>query len=137
MAKRNTKTTIVETGNFTRVLERSGKRKRQKTQRHKRNPEKVTLYKVGDLELYAYPYTNPDQMFIGSYPDFNMAITKADLSRLFGLYIKARWFLNGCWQNRRFKTKTAKSASTSICKSYDYGLKHLKKTAKRRKKTLL
>lgn len=128
------KSTLVETGVFTRVVENQNKKRRQKTERLKKNPEKVVLCKFGDLELYCYPYSQPDRVYLGEYPNFTMTISKSDLSSMFTAYIKARWFLAGCWQNQRHQTKRAVYTSTSIFKAYDYGLKRLKDNAACRKK---
>lgn len=128
------KTTIVEIGKFTRIYERKGKRKRVRTKREKKNPKKVVLAKINDLELYVIPYDFPDCVFLGVYPEFTMKLEKHDIPKLLVFYNKARWFIEQKWLKKRHRTKRAENTSTSILKAYNFGVKKLKEAQKRRKK---
>ncbi|GAG81481.1 unnamed protein product, partial [marine sediment metagenome] len=53
-------TRTTEYGIFIRKKIRKNGKRKQKTTKIKRNPEKVKLGKVGDIEFYAYPFQYPD-----------------------------------------------------------------------------
>lgn len=129
-------TVITETGVFQRKYWRKGKKKRQKTQRLRKNPLKVVLGKIGDLEVYVYPYQFPDKIFLGHYPDFTMVLGKEDLGKIWGMLNKMRWYLNGEWSTKERKrygisevirTKQAKRARVAMVRAYNLGLSRQKK----------
>jgi len=121
------RTQIEEHGIFKRTYQRKGKQKRQRTERLKKNPKKVTLCRVKELEIYVFPYEYPDTVFIGKYPTFSMALDRYDIPRLFVLVNKMRWFLDGKWQKRVNFTKEAQTHSALLQKAYNLGLDELKK----------
>lgn len=60
-------TVTTEHGEYERVVVRRGKRRRQITfrgHRFEKNPEKYTLAKGGDWEVFSYPYGNPVHVFL-------------------------------------------------------------------------
>lgn len=121
------RTKTEEWGRFKRTTERRGKKRKQKTERVKKNPKKVRLCQIRDLELYVLPYEYPDTVFIGKYPKFSMALDKYDIPRLFVFVNKMRWFLNGEWQKKVLFTKQSKKDSALCKKAYSSGLDELKK----------
>lgn len=131
-------TIIEETGVFKRTLWRKGKQKRQRTERKKKNPAKVVLAKIGDLDLYVYPYDFPDKVFLGSYPNFTMSLDKADVKKLFKIYNISKWYLDqeGFTKPKgdRKSRRGADARRRSIQKAYSYGLNKIKELQKRRKK---
>ncbi|MDI6905676.1 MAG: hypothetical protein QMD13_09390 [Candidatus Bathyarchaeia archaeon] len=128
--KHESETVIIEKGGFERYYYRKGKKAKHKTVRHKsKNPEKVTLANIGNLELYVYPYQHPDKVFIGVYP-YSQTLSKSEVSALLGFYNKARWFLQEKWTKKAHFTKRAKIDSTLIQKAYGEGLDKLKKEEK-------
>jgi len=124
------RTQIEEHGVFKRTYQRKGKQKRQRTERLKKNPKKVVLCQIRDLELYVLPYEYPDTAFLGKYPTFSMAIDRYDLPRVFVFFNKLRWFLNGGWHKKVHSTKEAKKQSVSLEKAYNVGLAELKEKRK-------
>ena len=137
MTKNESETVIEESGVFKRTYHRKGKKKRVKTERQKKNPLKVTIGKIGELEVYVYPYEYPEKVFLGQYPQFTMVLSKDDLPRWFSTYNILRWYFNGEWQNKRKQTKQAKRARQAIVLAYNLGLKRQKEKAKHEKKTQL
>lgn len=125
------RTKTEEHGQFKRTFYRKGKRKRQKTERLKKNPKKVTLCHIRDLEVYVIPYDYPNTVFIGKYPHFSMALDRYDIPRLFVFINKMRWFLDGYWQKGADFTKEAKTAPALLKKAYNLGLDELKKKSPR------
>jgi len=135
--KTESATVIEEHGVFKRTFWRKGKQQHQKTERKKKNPEKVVLGEIGDLQIYVYPYDFPDKIFIGCYPKFSMVIGKEDLSKFFALYNKMRWYLEGEWYAKRkegyYKPKRLKATERTrlhIQRSYNCGLERVKKLKK-------
>ena len=124
------RTKIEEHGVFKRTYERKGKRKRQKTERLTKNPKKVVLSQIRDLELYILPYEYPDTVFIGRYPDFTMAIDKHDLPRVFVFFNKMRWYFDGIWQKKKHRTNEATKQAVLIKEAYNIGLAELKEKRK-------
>ena len=131
MKKQESETIIKEHGVYKRTLYRKGRKRRQRTQRLKKNPEKVVIGKIGELEVYVYPYNFPDKVFLGQYPNFTMTLTKQDIPKLFCIYNISRWYFNGEWQNEPKKSKPAKRLRKLLILAYKTGLDKLKKTKKR------
>jgi hypothetical protein len=71
----------IEHGTFTRTIIRRDKRVTVKTEYVKPNPKKVVIGRLGDLEVYVYPYDFPNRIFMGKFP-FTMSMEKSDLSAL-------------------------------------------------------
>lgn len=86
-----------------------------------KNQKKVILGRIGDFEVYVYPYDFPDTVFIGKFP----VSTKIDIfcvNQLIQMYNRAKAYLNGNWQNVTQFTKEAKMTRHSIVKAYDLAL---------------
>ena len=129
MKKTPSETIITEQG-FRRIIYRKGKQKTQKTETHKKNPLKVTLAKIGDLEIYVYPFQYPDKIFLGKYPQFTMILSKYDLGKWFASYNIMKWFLNGYWTKKAQKRKRSQKTSATIQKAYNLGIQNLKEAQK-------
>lgn len=87
-------------GTFETLRVRRGLKKRQRTEKsreHKKNPRKVVLCKMGDLEIYVLPFDFPDKVFLGKYP-VNVELDEFTFNFLFKAYNRIRWFLRGEWQ---------------------------------------
>lgn len=125
--KKPTMTITREYGYFSRVKTRRGTKKRQKTVKLQNNPEKVVIDRIGDLEIYCYPYSYPDKIFIGIYP-MNTVLGREDFKRLFGIMNKIRWYLDEEWISKPKTEKGAKFLRRRIVKAYNSGLERLKKT---------
>jgi len=123
MPKTQTETITKEHG-FRRLIIRKGKTKRQKTEIIQKNPYKVTLDKIGDLELYCYPFNYPEQVFIGTGNE-SQTLNKYEIRQLFRFYNFSNWYLNGEWQHKT-KSKRTEKRRREIEKAYDLGLKRQK-----------
>lgn len=130
MTENSSETVIEEHGTFKRTYRRKGAKKKVKTERKKKNPEKVVLAKMGDLELYVYPYSYPDKIFIGSYPKFTQVLEMSDLPKFFVFFNRAKWFLNGEWQKGYISAKGLKIPRHRIVRAYNYALDKQKKAKK-------
>ena len=118
-------TQTTEYGYYIRKKTRTGKKRRQKTIRPPRNPEKVCLAQLKELEFYVYPKNHPDKVFIGIYP-LSTYIEYDDLKRLWGILNKIRWYLREDWTKQRKQTKAAKYSREAIVRAYNAGLSRLK-----------
>ena len=124
--KITSETVTVETGQFKRTTIRKGKKRRIETVRFQKNPKKVVLAQINDLQLYCFPYENSDFVFLGKFPNFTMALNKYECRALIVFYNKARWYLSNGWQNKAHWTKQAQKDSASCEKAFNMGLKQLK-----------
>ncbi len=116
-----TKTT--ESGAFIRTTTRKGGRRHQETKRFTPNDEKVVLGHIGDFEVYVYPYNFPDKVFIGHFP-VSTVLDANCVSAVLSAYNKARWYLNGEWQNKPQHRIAPNSRRRSIVRAYNLGLIH-------------
>ena len=134
MVDGETRTQITEHGVFKRVYTRVGKKKRVETQRLKKNPKKVRLGKIGDLEIYVFPYDYPDRVFLGKYPEFKMSIDMHQLGQWFSMYNVMSWFLSGSWEKEvkkpTRKQKRSNRTRQRILTAYNLGLEELKSKKK-------
>lgn len=110
-------TKTVESGAFIRTVVRTGKKRRQKTQRFKKSQKKVILGHIGDFEVYVYPYDYGDCIFIGKFP-VSTYINKTNYKALFGLFNRMRWYLNGEWQIKPKNEKGRKTLRDNIASAY-------------------
>lgn len=112
----------VESGAFIRTTYRKGNKRQTKTEKFQKNQKKVILGMIGDFEVYIYPFDYPDTVFIGKFP----VSTKLDSFHVKDLLIafnRARWFLEGNWQNEAQTTKASKIARQQIQRAYNLALK--------------
>lgn len=126
-SKKPTMTITREYGYFQRIKTRRGTKKRQKTIKVQSNPEKVVIDRIGDLEIYVYPYSYPDKIFIGIYP-MNTTLEREDFNRLFGIMNKIRWYLEEEWTRNPKNQKGSKYLRQRIVQAYNFGLSKLKET---------
>jgi len=128
--QQETETILTETGIFKRIYHRIGKKRQVHTERTKKNPKKVVLARIEDLELYVLPYEFPDKIFLGKYPEFTMMLDKYSIPKLMVFYNKARWYAKKEWQNKLHFTKEAQKGSALLVKAFNMGLKQLKELDK-------
>ena len=126
MVKRESTTRETEYGYFIRQKVRHGKKRRQKTTRLPKNPEKVTLAKLGDLEFYILPKAFPDKVFIGLYP-LSTYVEEHQINDFFRIYNQIRWYFNEGWQREENTTKRANLTRQRIERAYNAGISKLKK----------
>jgi len=131
MVKTETETIIKEHG-FRRLILRKGKTKRQKTEIIQKNPKKVTLDKIGNLELYCYPSDYPEQVFIGTGNE-SQTLNKYEVRQLFKFYNLSNWYLKGEWQHKT-KSKRTEKRRREIEKAYNLALKTQKENENNAKK---
>ena len=127
MPKTETETIIKEHG-FRRLILRKGKVKRQKTEIIEKNPLKVTLDKIGDMELYCYPFDYPEHVFLG-FRGTSQTLNKYQVRQLFKVYNIAKWFLNSEWQHKT-KSKRTTKRRREIEKAFNLGLKRQREREK-------
>lgn len=119
--KQTTWSKTVESGAFIRTTYRKGNKRKTKTKKFTKNEKKVILARLGEYELYCYPFDYPDTVFLGKYP-VSIQLDSFNIGGLFTCYNRARWFLNGEWQNEHQQTKQAKNARQSIVSAYNRAL---------------
>lgn len=119
--KNESTTTTTEYGYYIRKKIRHGKRRKQKTTRIKNNPEKIILGKLGDLEIYAYPYQYPNKIFVGIYP-LSTYIEEHQKEDILVLYNRVRWYFNEEWTKKRKQGKWAKTSRKAIVSAYNHAL---------------
>ena len=85
--------TKTEYGYYIRRTTRYGKKRRQKTTKLPKNPEKVILGRIGDIEVYVYPHSFPYKVFFGIYP-MSTYIEEHQKKDILVLYNKIRWYFN-------------------------------------------
>lgn len=117
----NSYTKTVESGAFIRTKWRKGNKRTVKTVKMTKNEKKVVLGYIGDFEVYVYPFDYPDSVFIGKFP----VSTKIDFFHVKDLFVafnRARWYLEGNWQNGANFTKQAKTSRDAIVSAYNRAL---------------
>lgn len=124
--KKPTMTIETEYGYFIRRKTRRGKKRTQKTERLKKQSQKVVIDRIGELEIYVYPYDYPEKVFLGIYP-LSTVIGEEDFKRFFGILNKIRWYFNDEWVKDRKREKGVKSLRQRIVNSYNMGLEEMKK----------
>jgi hypothetical protein len=117
--KTPTVTKRVEHGTFTRTIIRRDKRVTVKTTYAKPNPKKVIIGKLGDLEVYVYPYDFPNRVFMGKFP-VTFSLTKQDIAAMLGLASISTWFLNGNAFKSHRMGKAANARRRAILSAYKY-----------------
>jgi len=120
------RTETTEYGSFIRKKTRYGKKRKQKTVILKKNPEKVVLGKIGDIEVYVYPFQYPDKIFFGLFP-MSCYLEEHQKEDVLVLYNRIRWFFKEDWTKKRKQTKHSKASRQAILKAYNVGLDKLKK----------
>jgi hypothetical protein len=87
------RTTITKRGEFEEVISKVGEETVFKRIHYsKRNPAKVTLARIGRIEIFCYPYSSFKKIFIG-FGNKAVELTKYDLPKLLGAYNQGRWFI--------------------------------------------
>jgi hypothetical protein len=87
------RTIITKRGEFEEVISKVGEETVfKRIDYSKRNPSKVTLARIGKVEIFCYPYSNFSKIFLG-FGSKAIEITKYDLPKLLGAYNKGRWFI--------------------------------------------
>ena len=115
------RTKTVESGAFIRTTYRVGKKRKQETKRFQKNQKKVILGRIGDFEIYCYPYEYPDTVFIGQFP-VSTQIDSASVTQLISGYNKAKSYLDGNYFKKPNWRKGANSRRRDIKKAYNLGL---------------
>jgi hypothetical protein len=115
-------TTTEESGTFYRKIIREGKKTKTVTIKIKDNESKVILGYTGALQIYVYPYSYPDKVFIGKYP-ISTVIEKTTVQQLMSSMNIVRWFLEGNWQNTGKCRKNVRKVREMIQKAYNNELK--------------
>jgi hypothetical protein len=112
---------LTESGAFIRTIITENGKKHQKTIKQNKNDEKVILGMIGELEVYAFPFSFPDLIFIGKFP----ICTKIDVSNekgVLGAYNKIRWFLHNEWRNKPKSSIRTEMRRQHIVSAYNNGL---------------
>ena len=112
----------VETGTFIRTKLRKGNKTKTETRILQPNKQKYVLCKVGDFELYVYPFDYPDKVFLGKYPK-STEITKTNVNMLLGAYNQACWFLANRAFSKPTRNEGANSRRQAIVNAYNERLK--------------
>jgi len=115
-------------GHFDKTIDtdyKGGKRvkTKQKLKRAYKNPEKVTLGWIGELEVYCYPYQFPDTVFIGHYPFTGTKLDKYEIRQLGKAWIRSRSYLSACFKKRG--TSARRELNKRLLRAYNYSLEHI------------
>jgi hypothetical protein len=111
----------VESGAFVRTIWKKGKETHQKTIKTKPSDKKVVLGKIGDFEVYVYPYDYPDKIFIGRFP-ISTIIDSTNVNSILGAYNKTKWFLKNNAFNKPTNRKGANMRRRQVQTAYNNGL---------------
>lgn len=120
-ASGKTVTITTESGAFYRRTIRKGNKRKTTTKKLTKNEKKVILCRLGDFEVYVYPFEFPDSVFIGKFP-VSTTLDAFTYRQLFTAFNRVRWYLENNWQNERFQTKQAKTTRQAIVSAYNRGL---------------
>ena len=120
--KEESTTITEESGIFNRKIIRKGKKTTVSTIKVKDNNSKVILGSLGTLQIYVYPYSYPDKVFVGKYP-ISTVIEKTNVQQLMSSMNIVRWFLGGNWQNNTKCRKNVKKLREKIQNAYNNELK--------------
>jgi len=126
-------TITTESGAFIRKTVRKGKKRRQKTVRMTKNQKKVILCKIGDFEVYVYPYDYPDTVFMGEFP-VSTQIERGTEPQFFRAYNLIRAYFSEAYFNNDGKRKATNARRRTIQKAYNLGLKDKTEAKKPHKK---
>jgi len=99
----------------------------------KKNQKKVVLCKIGDFEVYVYPYDYPDTVFIGEFP-VSTQLEKGSEKQLLRGYNLIRSYFNDCYYNKGSWRETTNSRRRAIKKAYNIGMKEKTEADKPHKK---
>lgn len=133
---KSNRTEEIQEGTFIRrTISHKGK-KRTKLTRLKKNPEKVILCYLGNIEMFVYPYQNPDTIFCRIGKEIT-GLDKYEARKIMAVYNQINWALSGGIQDAVRGESNSKKAK-EIKKAYDYGLTNendrIQKVNKERKK---
>lgn len=126
MPKEKESVTITEeSGLFVRRTIRHGKKRKTEVSRIKTNDKKVVLGYLGKLQVYVYPYSYPDRVFIGEFPT-STYIDSTDVHKMLKIMNTAKWFLGSHWQNNKKCSKNVQFLKEQIKTAYSAGLNEIK-----------
>ena len=91
---KSTRTEEIEEGTYIRRKIRHGEKRKQKTNRLRKNPEKVILTYLGDIEFFCYPYHNDETVYARIGKSIT-GIDKYESQKLLHCYNRIKWALNG------------------------------------------
>lgn len=126
-ARGSSETTLTESGLFIRKKVRKGTKTRQKTIRLKKNPEKVILGHIAELEVYTYPYDYPDTVFIGRFP-MSVMLERGQENSLLSIRNKIKSYFDGAYYSKDGRIKATNSRRHTVQRAYNTGLDKRKKT---------
>ena len=125
---KNSLTKTTETGAYYRTTIRQGNKKVTKTIKIKKNDLKVVFGKLGEFEVYSYPYAYPTTVFIGKFP---ISTPIQDWRVFMSMGMKIKHYLGGDYfekaQNHRKKGKGANALTEAVNSSYNLGLSQSEK----------
>lgn len=124
-SKRTSITTETQYGHFIIKKTRKGTRRKQKLTRIPKNKQKVVIGKIGELEIYVYPYNHPNKVFLGIFP-ISTYIEKHNFNDIWSIANKIRWFFKEEWDKEPKNSKGANKLREVIFSAYMEGFKQAK-----------
>lgn len=104
------------------IIKSSTGEKHEKLIRYEKNPAKVVIGKIGNLEISCYPYDFPDKVF------YNVSggkgqLDRYDCAKMQAIQNKIRWYLEGGLE-KSLKRKSKSPLAIQIRLAWEY--KHKK-----------
>ena len=91
---KETRVTEYRRGEYEEVIKKVGdKETSRKEIKYVRNPAKITLAYLGNIEFFCYPYSSTDKIFMRIGRKVQ-ALDKYDLPKLMAIFNKGRWFVD-------------------------------------------
>lgn len=116
------KTIEYREGLFRQEIVRHGKKKRVRTRRIKKNPEKVSFGYIGSIEYFCYPYSNDDKIYYRMGKQTG-ALDKYEIARFMVMYNISRSYLKGGLK-RALQGLSQSKLADKIMEAYNTGVKN-------------
>ena len=91
--QKETRITEYRRGEYEEVIKKTGDKETSRREiKFERNPAKITIAYLGNVEFFCYPYSSTDKIFMRIGRKVQ-AIDKYDLPKVFAIFNKGRWFV--------------------------------------------
>ena len=131
---RETRKEVYKTGEYQEKVITHGDTTTRNETRFEKNPMKLSLCWIGNIEIYCYPYSNFNKIYI-RYGRKTQAINIYELPKLMLGYNRAKWFLTYGSDIAKRKMLSESDLAIEIQNAYNAGIEmELKEDSERDKK---
>lgn len=130
-ALQETKTVEYREGIFQEQIIKHGESEKRKTKKMKRNPEKVILTYLGNIEFFSYPFSSENKVYARIGKEIT-AINKYEAKSIIAIYNVVNWALDG-GITKSVRGESKSKLSEKVKSAYNEGFQNMRKSEKKLK----